>query len=144
MTMVLDIQPNSKILEIGTGSGYQATLLHELGAKVYTVERIKELHERAAALFKKLGMKIQSKCGDGSLGWNQHAPYDRIIVTAAAPSIPEPLVNQLANGGVLVLPSGDLNVQTMCIIRKNMNGNVTVDYKDQFKFVPLIGKEGWQ
>lgn len=144
MTMILKISPGMKVLEIGTGSGYQAVVLYELGADVYTIERIKDLSDRSTKLFKEMNLKIHTKCGDGTLGWNQHAPYDRIIVTAAAPKIPDSLIEQLAVDGILVIPSGDIDLQTMCIITKNKNGNVQIEYKEQFKFVPLIGQEGWQ
>ncbi|MBM2813467.1 MAG: pcm [Ignavibacteria bacterium] len=143
MTSLLNISEGSKILEIGTGSGYQACILSVMGASVFTIERIKELFEKSRNIFRELGFKINSRYGDGTLGWREFAPYDGIIITAGAPQIPKILLNQLAVNCRMVVPIGNRNSQTMyCVERKGER-----DYKetrqDSFKFVPLIGKDGW-
>jgi len=143
MTQALMIQKGEKVMEIGTGSGYQACILAKLGARVFTIERHFDLLEEARERFEALGCNIASKVGDGSVGWSQFAPYDKIIVTAGAPEVPNSLVQQLADRGIMVVPVGSENNQTMVIVerrgdelfRKNVDG---------FKFVPLIGKEGWK
>ncbi|GJQ20595.1 MAG: protein-L-isoaspartate O-methyltransferase [Bacteroidia bacterium] len=142
MTQELDPQPGQKVLEIGTGSGYQAVILAELGARVFTIERHMDLFLQARKLFERLGYRIATLCGDGSVGWSEFAPYDRIVVTAAAPEVPEPLLNQLAEGGKLVIPVGGLDMQKLFSITKTADG---FDRKEVygFKFVPLIGKKGW-
>ena len=143
MTGELKIKKDDKILEIGTGSGYQACLLYLLGARVFTVERITELFEKSNLLFKELGMSINTRIGDGSLGWREFAPFDGIIVTAAAPKPPKSLMEQLAIGGRLVIPIGDKWSQTMYTIVREGENKYFEDKTDRFKFVPLIGKEGW-
>lgn len=142
MTQELLAGPGKKVLEIGTGSGYQAVILAELGCRVFTVERHMALHLEARKLFEKMGYRIASRCGDGTVGWSEFAPYDGIIVTAAAPSVPDPLLDQLAEGGRLVVPVGDLEVQKVRVLQKH---GETFDTKEVlgFKFVPLIGKKGW-
>jgi protein-L-isoaspartate(D-aspartate) O-methyltransferase len=106
MTEALELQAGDRVLEIGTGSGYQAAVLAELGMDVYTVERIAELHEVAVQNLEELGYAVHAKVEDGYRGWNEHAPFDGIIVTAAASEIPEPLIAQLADGGRMVIPVG--------------------------------------
>lgn len=142
MTMVLGVEKGNKVLEIGTGSGYQAAIICELGAEVYSIERIERLYNTASLLLKKLGYDVKLKLGDGTLGWEENAPYDRIIVTAAAPSVPESLIQQLKTGGKLVIPVGSLEFQKLHVVRKTGEG---ADHTilDSFKFVPLIGEEGW-
>jgi protein-L-isoaspartate(D-aspartate) O-methyltransferase len=142
MTQELNPQPGQKILEIGTGSGYQAVILSELGCRVFTIERHMDLFLQARKLFEKLGVRIASQCGDGTVGWSEFAPYDGIIVTAAAPEVPDPLLSQLAEGGKLVIPVGDLESQKLRCIRKQ-NGQYETHEVVGFKFVPLIGKKGW-
>ncbi|MEX2116869.1 MAG: protein-L-isoaspartate(D-aspartate) O-methyltransferase [Bacteroidota bacterium] len=142
MTQELDPQPGKKILEIGTGSGYQAVILAELGCRVFTIERHMDLFLQARKMFEKLGLRIASQCGDGTVGWTEFAPYDGIIVTAAAPEVPEPLLNQLADGGKLVIPVGDLDMQKLRYIKKQGDIFETREVYG-FKFVPLIGKKGW-
>lgn len=144
MTQCLNVKPNDKILEIGTGSGYQATLLYLLGARVFTVERIYELHLKAKELLEKLGVVAMTKWGDGTLGWKEYAPYEGIIVTAAAPKVPSKLLEQLAVGGKLVVPVGDRSSQSMFIITKVGENQFKEEQEHFFKFVPLIGEEGWQ
>ena len=138
----LQVRKDSKVLEIGTGSGYQAALLAEMGCRVFTIERHMELHLHSRKLLEKLGYHVAARCGDGTVGWNEYAPYDGIIVTAAAPEVPQPLLDQLANGGHLVIPVGDLDSQSIRVItRVDENFNSVDAYG--FKFVPLIGKKGW-
>ena len=142
MTQALGIKQGDKILEVGTGSGYQAAVLAEVGAKVFTIERHTELLSEARKLFEQLGYRIASKTGDGTIGWSEFAPFNGIIVTAGAPEVPQPLLDQLADGGRLVIPVGDLETQSLLVVtrcgqqfdRKEVYG---------FKFVPLIGKMGW-
>ncbi len=141
-TELLEVKPGEKILEIGSGSGYQGAVLLEMGAKLYTIERHDELHHRARQILSKLGYRAMFKCGDGTQGWNAYAPWDGIVVTAGAPVIPEALRNQLADGGRLVIPVGDSSTQSMVrIIREG--DQFTEEHYDNFKFVPLIGKNGW-
>ncbi|HRE39879.1 MAG TPA: protein-L-isoaspartate(D-aspartate) O-methyltransferase [Ignavibacteria bacterium] len=146
MTELLNIQPGEKILEIGTGSGYQAAVLCELGAKVYSVERVSELATKTGKLLKSLGYDVEILNGDGSKGWIEFAPYNKIIVTAGSPQIPKSLLNQLKDGGLMVIPVGDQFIQKMTLIKK-ISENNEVKYKqkkfDEYKFVPLIGTEGW-
>ncbi|MBN1397699.1 MAG: protein-L-isoaspartate(D-aspartate) O-methyltransferase [Bacteroidetes bacterium] len=141
-TEKLQAGKDSKILEIGTGSGYQAAILAEMGCRVFTIERHMELHLQARRLLEKLGYHVASRCGDGTVGWSEYAPYNGIIVTAAAPEVPQPLLDQLADGGRIVIPVGDLDTQSIRIIRKVGDRYESVDARG-FKFVPLIGKEGW-
>jgi protein-L-isoaspartate(D-aspartate) O-methyltransferase len=141
-TEKLQIGKDSKILEIGTGSGYQAAILAEMGCRVFTIERHMELHLQARKLLEKLGYHVASRCGDGTVGWSEYAPYDGIIVTAAAPEVPQPLLDQLADGGRIVIPVGDLDTQSIRIITKLGDRFESADARG-FKFVPLIGKEGW-
>lgn len=143
MTQVLAIKPGDKILEIGTGSGYQAAVLCKLGAIVYSVERIEKLYENASILLPELGYSVNLKLDDGTLGWEENAPYDKIIVTAGAPDIPHHLVEQLNVGGKLVIPVGDQQTQKLFEITRTETG-IEKKFYDYFKFVPLIGAEGWK
>lgn len=142
MTQELNPQPGQKILEIGTGSGYQAAVLAELGARVFTIERHMDLFLQARKLIERLGYRVATLCGDGTVGWSEFAPYDGIMVTAAAPEVPEPLLQQLAVGGKLVIPVGGLEMQQLRSITKTESGFETKVVQG-FKFVPLIGKKGW-
>ncbi len=145
MTEVLGINEDDIILEIGTGSGYQTAILAELGKEVYTIERIKTLHYQAKKLLDKLGYKnISCKASDGTLGWKAHAPYDCIIVTAAAPDIPDALFEQLAPGGRMAVPVGEMHRQDLKLVMKTEEGGRTVINRGGCIFVPLIGKHGWQ
>ncbi|HMQ80646.1 MAG TPA: protein-L-isoaspartate(D-aspartate) O-methyltransferase [Ignavibacteria bacterium] len=143
MTQVLAIKHGDKILEIGTGSGYQAAVLCKLGAEVYSVERIEKLYENASGLLRQLGYNVHLKLDDGTLGWEENAPYDKIIVTAGAPDIPHHLVEQLNIGGKLVIPVGDQQTQRLLEITRTEKG-VEKKFYEHFKFVPLIGAEGWK
>lgn len=145
MTQILEAKSGMKVLEIGTGSGYQAAILCNMGLKVYTVERHLNLLNQAKEVFKKLNLEIFSLHADGTLGWSLLAPFDRIIVTAAAPEIPDTLLKQLATNGVMALPVGNKDKQKMCLVKK-IGGENQYDIFDygEFKFVPLIGKKGWE
>lgn len=144
MTDTLEISAEDKVLEIGTGSGYQAAVLAEIGAKVFTIERIPQLAEKARKLFHDLGyFSIAVQIGDGTVGWTNYAPFDKIIVTAGSPEIPDALINQLANNGRLIIPVGDINDQNYQIIVKE-NDEVKISSSKSGSFVPLIGRKGWR
>lgn len=144
MSQCLEVKETDKVLEIGTGSGYQVAILAELVDKVYTVERFSVLSKRAQRILKDLGYaNIELKVGDGSLGWKEFAPYDGIIVTCAAPSIPEPLKEQLKENGKLVIPIGGGFSQTLTVIRRQ-KGGLTEEDICGCVFVPLLGKYGWK
>jgi protein-L-isoaspartate(D-aspartate) O-methyltransferase len=142
-SQLLEIKKGDKVLEIGTGSGYQACVLHFLGAKVYTIEYNKALFLKTSRLLKSLGYSMQFYHGDGSQGWPSFAPYDKIIVTAGAPSVPHKLMEQLAPKGILVIPVGDGAKQCMLKIVRHENGTFTKEEFGDFRFVPLLGKDGW-
>jgi protein-L-isoaspartate(D-aspartate) O-methyltransferase len=143
-TELLDLQPGMKVLEIGTGSGYQCAVLMELGAKVYTIEFQPVLFKKTKLLLPQMGYRANFFLGDGSKGLPQFAPYDRILVTAAAPSVPQPLIDQLADGGILVIPSGDSKTQDMLRITKREDGSIEEEHCGYFSFVPLKGSHGWK
>jgi len=138
MTTLLDIQPGNKILEIGTGSGYQTAILCNMADNIFTIERIHDLVDIAKEKFKTLGFKPKILIGDGTKGWAENAPFDRIIVTAAAEVIPPMLTEQLATSGIMVIPVGGSDGQVMNIVKKDKFGNISIEKKDQFRFVPLI------
>lgn len=141
MTLALDLEATSKVLEIGTGSGFQTALLAKFSEAVYTVERIEELHERAKERLAEAGFSnIRFKLDDGSYGWAEHAPYDRIMVTAAAASVPQELIAQLKNGGKLLIPVGTPAMQELQLIEKDDNGKITSSFLNYVRFVPLKGK----
>ncbi|MBF8293998.1 MAG: Protein-L-isoaspartate O-methyltransferase [Bacteroidetes bacterium] len=142
MTQELCLKTGAKVLEVGTGSGYQAAILAEMGCRVFTIERHVDLLLQARKMFEKLGYRIGSKAGDGTIGWSDFAPYDGIVVTAAAPEVPEPLILQLAEGGRLVIPVGNLEMQDLHVITK-IGDPFEKKVIEGFKFVPLIGKKGW-
>lgn len=136
-TSLLAVSKGDKVLEIGTGSGYQAAVLCEMGAKVYSVERQKELFDITRPLMTKLGYQLTMKYGDGFAGLPSFAPFDKIIVTAGAPEIPKELLNQLKEGGRMVIPLG-MGSQKMKLIEKKENGEYSIkDYGD-FRFVPML------
>ncbi|HIE43839.1 MAG TPA: protein-L-isoaspartate(D-aspartate) O-methyltransferase [Candidatus Omnitrophica bacterium] len=143
MTEKLELQGDEKVLEIGTGSGYQTAVLSRLCCDVYTVERIASLVLRSKRLFEELGYRnIQVKVGDGTEGWEENALYDGIIVTAGAPKIPRPLIEQLAEGGRIVIPVGNSFSQDL-IVGKKVRGKLCKRVVCGCVFVPLIGKYGW-
>jgi len=144
MTELLDIGDSDRVLEIGTGSGYQAAILCELAAEVISIEKFPDLAREAQERLGTLGYRnIAIHVGDGTLGWPQGAPYDGIIVTAGAPSVPQPLLEQLADGGKLVIPVGPSGMQMLNVITRKGN-----DYQAKEEgtcvFVPLVGKFGWK
>lgn len=140
---LLDVKPGSKILEIGTGSGYQACILMELGVELHTIEYKEKLSITAQRNLNAMGYRPNFYIGDGSKGLSQHAPYDGILVTAGAPTVPEELIKQLAPGGRLVIPVGDRESQKMVRITIDKQGNMVKDMFTDFSFVPLVGKHGW-
>ena len=140
---LLVVIPEDKILEIGTGSGYQASILHLLGAEVISIEYQKKLFEHTSRFLQRLGIQLQLFYGDGTGGVPAHAPYDKIIVTAGAPVVPEALIQQLKIGGILVIPIGDRSKQAMVKITKKSATEIQREEFDGFAFVPLLGKEGW-
>ena len=141
-TEKLEIKPGDKVLEIGTGSGYQACILLEMGAKVYTIEYNRKLYQKTRDFLPELGYHPFFFFGDGSKGLRVRAPYDKIIVTAGAPIVPESLVEQLAENGILVVPVGDREKQRMVKITKR-KGTLSKEEFDVFSFVPLLGEQGW-
>jgi protein-L-isoaspartate(D-aspartate) O-methyltransferase len=143
-TELLELQKGAKVLEIGTGSGYQCAVLVKLGYKVYTIEYQPELARRCIYLLNRLQLApTDAKQGDGSQGWPMRAPFDGILVTAGAPSVPDALKSQLAVGGKLIIPVGDLANQEMLRITKNADGTFTEERFGGFRFVPLKGAQGW-
>ena len=142
-TQLLDLQPGDKVLEIGTGSGYQSAVLKVMGAQVYSIETVEALHKRAKVLFTKLGLDIATIYGDGSKGLAELAPFDKIIMTAAAPNLIESLTSQLKVKGKLVAPIGSLAVQNMILVTRNGDNDYTKTSHGEFNFVPLTGTHGW-
>jgi protein-L-isoaspartate(D-aspartate) O-methyltransferase len=144
MTQLLELKTDEKILEIGTGSGFQGAILAQFSRRVYTIERHRDLSDKARKLLRGMGYEnIVFKVGDGSSGWPQYAPFDKIIVTAGAPVVPEDLLRQLSVGGRMLIPSGERSQQQLELyekkkdaIEKSVVGNVV--------FVPLVGKKGWE
>ncbi len=150
MTELLELKPGDKVLEVGTGSGYQSAVLSELGAIVYSIERIYELYLSAKEKLFQLGYKVKLKNDDGTKGWLEYSPFDKIIVTAGSPKIPKQLLEQLTIDGKMVIPVGDEISQKLLLLKKLKNSGEKdrepkYKYKtfEDFKFVPLIGEEGW-
>jgi protein-L-isoaspartate(D-aspartate) O-methyltransferase len=144
MTQELRLNPYCEVLEIGTGSGYQTAILSKLAKKVYTIERFAQLTESAQAVLSRLGIgNVEFYIGDGSCGWSEKHSFDRIIITAAVPKMPEPLVEQLAEGGVIIGPVGFSSVQELLVYEKKkgkLSGRVACDCR----FVKLLGKYGFE
>ncbi len=140
MTKCLNLSGDEKILEIGTGSGYQTAILAELCSRVYSIERFESLAKRAEYLLNDLGYSnIEIRTGDGTLGWPQQSPFSRIIITAAAPRVPLPLAEQLSENGIMILPQGEIFSQALTLIKKK-NGVLKAESICGCVFVPLIGK----
>jgi protein-L-isoaspartate(D-aspartate) O-methyltransferase len=143
MTQLLELRGHEKVLEIGTGCGYQTAVLASMCQKIFTVERIKSLLARTRRIFDHLQLyNIISKIDDGTEGWPQYQPFDAIIVTAAGPRIPEPLIAQLADPGILVMPVDDQGSQVLTVVSKK-NGDLTITPVENVRFVKLIGSHGW-
>jgi protein-L-isoaspartate(D-aspartate) O-methyltransferase len=143
MTQSLGLNKTAKVLEIGTGSGYQAAILLKMGMEVFSIERNIDIYLNTRKLLDELGLRINTKCGDGTIGWDEFAPYDGILVTAGSPSVPESLKKQLKVGARLVIPVGTKNSQILKIITKLNENEFDVRDVPEFSFVPLIGREGW-
>ena len=144
MTECLELGGEERVLEVGTGSGYQAAVLGRLAAEVFTVERIAPLAEEAARRLRDLGYaNVHVLVGNGTLGLPEHAPFDRVLVTAGAPTVPKALVAQLAEGGILVIPVGDLWVGQTLVVGRRVRGRLLRREVLGCVFVPLVGAEGW-
>jgi protein-L-isoaspartate(D-aspartate) O-methyltransferase len=143
MTQELDLSGSEKVLEIGTGSGYQTAILSHLAERVFSVERVESLARRAREVLDELEIhNVSIRVGDGSIGWKEFEPYDRVLITAGAPRIPRSLMEQLADPGILVAPVGSQGLQELRIVRKEQ-GEVSIRRGGECVFVPLLGREGW-
>lgn len=136
-TQLLDVKPGQKILEIGTGSGFQAAILSAMNARVYTVERFQELYMKTTKLLEKVDYRIITHYGDGFLGWSKYAPYDRILVTCGAPEVPDTLLAQLKPGGYMVIPVGEEN-QKMLRVMKLEDESLQIEEFGDCRFVPML------
>lgn len=144
MSEYLSLGPGDSVLEIGTGSGYQTAVLASLARVVYSIERVAQLARAAAERIKQLGFSnVTIQVFDGTVGYTQAAPYDRILVTAGAPHVPSALLQQLAPGGRLVIPEGDQNRQQLIVYDKSPAGELTRNVGESVTFVPLVGRDGW-
>jgi protein-L-isoaspartate(D-aspartate) O-methyltransferase len=144
MIQEAQLKPEDRVLEIGAGSGYQTALLAELASQVFAVERFSSLAESARQTLERLSYRnVKIVAGDGSLGLPEAAPYDAIIVSAAAPSVPPALIEQLAPGGRLLIPVGDANQQFLQLVQRDQQGNIRVQTLEGCRFVPLIGQQGF-
>ena len=140
---LLEFKGRERVLEVGTGSGYQTVLLAHLVAQVFSMERIPALYEQARQAILRAGVNnVSMSMGDGSVGWREYAPYDAILVSAGAPSVPEPLVSQLAEGGTLLVPIGTREIQRLVLVHKKRNEIQTREL-DPVRFGPLVGHHGW-
>ncbi|HNS32734.1 MAG TPA: protein-L-isoaspartate(D-aspartate) O-methyltransferase [bacterium] len=142
MTQSLKLKRDEKVLEIGTGSGYQAAILAEMGCLVYSVERYSSLAEKAGTILRELGYEVKIKVGDGTLGWVEFSPFDKIIVTAGGPRIPDSLFAQLKDKGRMVIPVGDLYYQELTLVTR-LKGRRKTESLGGCQFVKLHGREGW-
>ena len=141
MTQLLEVDKGMTVLEIGTGSGYQAAVLAKLGAQTYSIEIRPNLAVEVKRRLRELGYKVKVKQGDGYYGWTEHAPFDRIIITAAANHIPRPLLRQLKSGGKLIVPLGDIRYyQNLTLIEKDSRGKTSSSQHGQVRFVPMTGR----
>src|SRR6185295_19965934 len=145
MSELLEVGPAHSVLEIGTGSGYQTAILGLLARRVYSLERVPELAQAAIPRMRQLGLdNVKIQVSDGTVGWSEWAPYDRILVTAGAPKVPEPLLGQLAPGGALLVPEGNLALQRLVLYRKSARGGIRRLEGEEVAFVPLLGRHGWK
>lgn len=144
MTELLELDEEDSVLEIGTGTGYQTAVLACLARRVYSLERVPELARTAIQRMRELELEnVKIQIFDGTVGWSEFAPYDAILVTAGAPRVPQPLLDQLAAGGRLVIPEGELHHQQLVVYRKDREGGVHRELREPVAFVPLIGRHGW-
>lgn len=143
MTQEAGVTRGCRVMEIGTGSGYQAAVLAAMGARVFTVERHERLYTKSRQLLESLGYVVHSRHGDGTIGWSEHAPYDVILITAAAPDVPRTLASQLSVGGRMIVPVGETETQTLYRIIRTAEDSFKAEDLGPFRFVPLIGREGW-
>jgi len=143
MTQALGLNGRERILEIGTGSGYQAAVLCEMGARVFTIEKITPLAQFAQQRLKAVGYHFMMRIGDGTIGWQNYAPFDGVIITAGAPVVPENMQNQLADGGRLVVPIGHKERQVLTLYLKESADSFKKIEIENLKFVPLLGRKGW-
>ncbi len=145
MTEELGVREDDSVLEVGAGSGYQTAILALLAHRVYSIERVGRLAREAIGRIRTLGLpNVKVQVFDGTVGWSAEAPFDRILVTAAAPRVPDALLEQLAPGGRLVVPEGDRREQRLVAYRKHDNGTVDRRVGEAVRFVPLIGRHGWK
>jgi protein-L-isoaspartate(D-aspartate) O-methyltransferase len=145
MTELMELSPQHSVLEIGTGSGYQTALLAMLARRVYSLERIAELAQQAIPRMRQLALEnVKIQVFDGTVGWSEWAPYDRILVAAGAPKVPEPLLDQLAPGGSLLIPEGTRLAQRLVLYRKSARGELRRKEGEEVGFVPLLGRHGWK
>jgi protein-L-isoaspartate(D-aspartate) O-methyltransferase len=145
MSELLELRPSHSVLEIGTGSGYQTALLALLAKRVYSLERVPELAHQAIQRMRELSLdNVKIQVFDGTVGWSEVAPFDRILVTAGAPKVPEPLLGQLAPGGALLIPEGPRHLQRLVLYRKSAKGEVRRKEGEEVAFVPLLGRHGWK
>jgi protein-L-isoaspartate(D-aspartate) O-methyltransferase len=145
MTELLELQAHHSVLEIGTGSGYQTAVLALLAKRVYSLERIAELAQQAIPRIRQLALEnVKIQVFDGTVGWSEWAPYDRILVAAGAPKVPEPLLEQLAPGGSLLIPEGPRQAQRLVLYRKSARGELRRKEGEEVAFVPLVGRHGWK
>jgi protein-L-isoaspartate(D-aspartate) O-methyltransferase len=145
MTEMLEVGAEHSVLEIGTGSGYQTAILALLARRVYSLERIADLAQQAIPRMRQIGLdNVKIQVFDGTVGWSEWAPYDRIMVTAGAPKVPEPLLGQLAPGGMLLVPEGPMNAQRLVLYKKSARGEIRRREGEEVAFVPLLGRHGWK
>jgi protein-L-isoaspartate(D-aspartate) O-methyltransferase len=145
MSELLEIAPGHRVLEVGTGSGYQTAVLALLARHVYTVERLRPLGEAARRNLRRAGiLNVSLKLADGSIGWEDRGPFERILVTAGGPEVPRALVDQLQPGGVLVMPIGGEERQRLVVVRRGEDGSIRTDDGGRCAFVKLVGKQGWR
>lgn len=146
MLQALSLDESDIVLEVGTGSGYAAALLAEIAAEVYTIERIEKLAVKAKEVLAELNYdNVEVKIGDGSLGWAENAPYDAVLVSAAAPYVPENLIEQLKTGGKIVIPIGERGgIQRLKLLKKKYNGKTREEELEYVRFVPLLGEDSWR
>ncbi|MBI3323565.1 MAG: protein-L-isoaspartate(D-aspartate) O-methyltransferase, partial [Candidatus Omnitrophica bacterium] len=144
MVQLLHLQGHERVLEIGTGSGYQLAILSQLALEVYSIERLPELADQSLSHLEELGyLNVHVSVGNGTLGWPEHAPYEGILIAAGAPAVPPPLVRQLADGGRMVIPLGSQQVQTLTLVEKR-RGALSQQPITHCVFVPLLGEYGWR